>query len=72
MPIGPANNSDLNRTTIDEELYAGDVGAVVGGEEYGRLGEIVRRKTLGNAEADAGAAAGDDLVRLPKLLGAAA
>src|ERR1700756_4853775 len=43
MPIEPADNSDLNRTTVDEELYAGDVGAVVGGEEYRRLGQIVRR-----------------------------
>ena len=34
--------SNLSSTTVDEQLYSSDVGAVVGSEGYRRLAEIIR------------------------------
>src|SRR5260370_27548041 len=43
MDVAGSTYSDLSRAAVDEQLYPGDIGAVVGGEKHRSLAEIVRR-----------------------------
>ncbi len=43
MDTAGSTCSDLNRAAVHEQFNTGDVAAVVRGEEYRRLAEIVRR-----------------------------
>jgi hypothetical protein len=42
-PVERAERLDLGHAAVDEEFDTGDVAAVVGGQEHGRLGDLVGR-----------------------------
>src|SRR6266404_2590458 len=51
MDTAGSTCSDLNRAAVHEQFNTGDVAAVVRGEEYRRLAEIVRRAEPAEQEA---------------------